>query len=93
MDKTARVWPFAEFSPSADATALIAAGEYCGGLRLDPESGLLRQLSGPERAELRSGLAAMRQDPLYGNLARWIVDPPAQRPASPLMDKPSDSVR
>jgi hypothetical protein len=89
-DKTAQVWPFAEYSPSADVTALIAAGEYSGGLTIDSESGLLRPLSGPELVELQRRLMKMRQDPLYGNLVRWIVDPPDQQPASPLMDKPAD---
>jgi hypothetical protein len=53
----------------------------------------LRQLSGPELAELRRHLMEMRQDPLYGNLVRCIIDPPEQRPASPLMDKPAGNVR
>ena len=92
-DKTAQVWPFAEYSPSADVTALIAAGEDRGGLTLDSESGLMRQLNDPERAELQRRLMDMRQDPLYGNLVRWIIDPPEQRPASPLMDKPAGDVR
>jgi hypothetical protein len=93
LDKTARVWPFAEYGPSAEVTALIAVGEYCGGFTLDSESGLMRQLSGRELVELRRRLMDMRQDPLYGNLVRWIVDPPDQRPASPLMDKPAGNVR
>jgi WD40 repeat protein len=88
---TAQVWPFADYSPSADVTALAAAGEYCGGFTLDPESHFLRPLSGPERAELRRRLMEMRQDPLYGNLVRWIVDPPDQRPAGPFMDKAARS--
>jgi WD40 repeat protein len=92
-DKTAQVWPFAECSPSADVTALIAAGEYCDSLRFDSESGLFRQLSGPELVELQRRLVKMRQDPLYGTLVRWIVDPPDQRPASPLTDKPAGNVR
>ena len=83
-DGTAQVWPFAEYSPSADATALMAMGEYCGGLVLDPESGLLRQPSDPEPAARAARFMEMRRDPLYGNLVRWIVDPPDQRPACPL---------
>ncbi len=89
---SAQLWPFAEYSPSADVRAIVAAAEDCSGLTLDAESGLMRPLSDLERAELRRRLVDMRQEPLYGNLVRWIIDPPDQRPASPLMDKPAGGV-
>ena len=86
-DHTARIWPFSilpQAGSSPDPTPLVQLALYCGGCDLNERTSFLRQLTMAERLELRTKAASFRDDPLYGPLVRWILDPPETRPVFPL---------
>ena len=88
-DHTARMWPLAVYThrlAETDATVITRIAAFCGGFLLDSQSDLLRPMPVSERVKLEHQLETSRNHPLYGNLIRYLIDPPESKPLSPLPD-------